>query len=53
MEVRKISLVSHTHTRTHTHRDIHTHTHTHTHKLVEYLGMIYTIILSENDQEGM
>ena len=49
MEVRKISLVSHTHTRTHTHRDIHTHTH----KLVEYLGMIYTIILSENDQEGM
>ena len=34
-----------------THTD--THIHTQTQKMVEYIGMVYTIILSENDQEGM
>ena len=31
----------------------HTHTHTQTHTMVEYIGMVYTIMLSENDQEEM
>ena len=26
---------------------------TQTKKMVEYIGMVYTIILSENDHEGM
>ena len=53
MNESKKDIINFTHTHTHIHTHTHTHTHTHIHTMVEYIGMVYTVILFENDQEGM